>query len=68
MFIKNKVPFLTCRMLSMAWTPRSRFKPPQRTHSMQATTPGRVGGARSCVGAEAQEKRETGGWKLKKKR
>lgn len=45
-------------MLSMAWTPRSRFRPPQRTHSMQDTMPGRVGGSSSCVGAERPKERE----------
>lgn len=42
---------LTCRMLSMAWTPRSRFRPPHRMQSTQDTMPGRVTGSNICVGA-----------------
>lgn len=45
-------------MLSMAWTPRSRLRPPQRTHSMQHTMPGRVGGSSVCVGAEREKRRK----------
>lgn len=35
----------------MAWTPRSRFRPPHRMQSTQDTMPGRVTGSNICVGA-----------------
>lgn len=46
---------LTCSMLSIAWTPRSRFSPPQRTLSTQDTMPERVTGSKICVGAGREE-------------
>lgn len=43
-------------MLSMAWTPRSRFRPPQRTLSTQDTTPGRATGSNIWVGATTDKR------------
>lgn len=46
-------------MLSIAWTPRSRFSPPQRMLSTQDTIPGRVTGSSICVGAVREQGRRS---------
>lgn len=50
---------LTCSMLSIAWTPRSRLRPPQRTLSTQDTMPESVTGSKICVGAGREEEHGT---------
>lgn len=50
----------TCSTLSMAWTPRSRFRPPQSMLSTQETMPGRVAGSSTWVGAAREQRKRDG--------